>query len=421
MTANGDGNSVSVHITNADGNTPVVLYYNSALYTGTQSQNIGNTSNNGTFLGNVSTSAYGIVSTSKVYALINGYQTPLVTWPYTTPTTGSNSAISFSQTNPTVTQGQTIILTVSGGQGSYYISSNNNQNTVQANISGNLLSLSGILGGAATVTICSSSTVCSNIVVTVISNNVSNGTIYLSQNNATITVGQTAQIIVTGGVTPYSTYYDGTNKVTTNVSGPSINITGVALGDTTVTVCAVSGGCAPIHVNVIQGTTPTSAIAVNIPVAIGQTLALPLSGGNGQYYISTPISTPFNATISGNKLYVVGTAIGTDSVTICSSATLCSTVAIAVSAESSAPTATTAPSTTSTLPNYIFTLPLYRGDEGNEVLKLQERLIEDGYLQVTPNGYYGPATTAAVKAFQRDHNLSPLGNVGPGTRAALNR
>jgi peptidoglycan hydrolase-like protein with peptidoglycan-binding domain len=40
------------------------------------------------------------------------------------------------------------------------------------------------------------------------------------------------------------------------------------------------------------------------------------------------------------------------------------------------------------------------GDEGEYVLKIQNFLEDQGLLTATPNGYYGSATSAAVKAFQ---------------------
>jgi peptidoglycan hydrolase-like protein with peptidoglycan-binding domain len=39
---------------------------------------------------------------------------------------------------------------------------------------------------------------------------------------------------------------------------------------------------------------------------------------------------------------------------------------------------------------------------------------------VVPNGNYGPATRAAVTAYQAANGLPTLGIVGPRTRAALN-
>lgn len=60
------------------------------------------------------------------------------------------------------------------------------------------------------------------------------------------------------------------------------------------------------------------------------------------------------------------------------------------------------------------------GSTGEEVLHLQQVLAQQGFFSTTPNGTFGPATRAAVIAFQAAHGLDRLGVVGPATRAALN-
>jgi peptidoglycan hydrolase-like protein with peptidoglycan-binding domain len=66
------------------------------------------------------------------------------------------------------------------------------------------------------------------------------------------------------------------------------------------------------------------------------------------------------------------------------------------------------------------TYSLSRGSEGVQVTVLQNFLNRAGYLSATPNGYFGPATTAAVRAFQASNGLSATGSVGPMTRNAIN-
>lgn len=61
---------------------------------------------------------------------------------------------------------------------------------------------------------------------------------------------------------------------------------------------------------------------------------------------------------------------------------------------------------------------LDRGDRGEAVTALQERLIELGY-DTQAVGNFGPKTEAAVKAFQTDHDIEPDGRVGYQTAAAI--
>lgn len=69
---------------------------------------------------------------------------------------------------------------------------------------------------------------------------------------------------------------------------------------------------------------------------------------------------------------------------------------------------------------HLFTLFLAQGSTGPEVSALQTLLIETGHFNGSVTGYFGPITEAAVMAFQTSKGISPLGVVGPATRAALN-
>ncbi len=59
------------------------------------------------------------------------------------------------------------------------------------------------------------------------------------------------------------------------------------------------------------------------------------------------------------------------------------------------------------------------GDRGEPVRVLQEQLIQAGYLEGKPNGYYGPYTADAVKRFQAANYLAASGVAGPTTRAKI--
>ena len=67
-----------------------------------------------------------------------------------------------------------------------------------------------------------------------------------------------------------------------------------------------------------------------------------------------------------------------------------------------------------------FDTNLVPGYSGDEVIALQTALKLDGEFKAPTTGWYGPLTFAAVRAFQTKYGITPLGIVGPKTRAQLN-
>ena len=59
------------------------------------------------------------------------------------------------------------------------------------------------------------------------------------------------------------------------------------------------------------------------------------------------------------------------------------------------------------------------GSRGDDVTRVQKKLIQYGYMDGTADGRYGEATRDAVKFFQRRNGLEVDGKVGPETAAAL--
>lgn len=59
------------------------------------------------------------------------------------------------------------------------------------------------------------------------------------------------------------------------------------------------------------------------------------------------------------------------------------------------------------------------GSKGNDVTKVQKRLIQFDYLSGEADGRYGEATRNAVRRFQKNNGLAVDGKVGGETAAAL--
>ena len=64
-------------------------------------------------------------------------------------------------------------------------------------------------------------------------------------------------------------------------------------------------------------------------------------------------------------------------------------------------------------------LVLRPGAKGENVITLQQYLVQLGY-SIAVDGVYGPATTAAVKAFQTAYSLTVDGKAGPNTLGKIN-
>ena len=244
----------------------------------------------------------------------------------------------------------------------------------------------------------------------------------LGQSNLTLTTGQSSNVSITGSGSYYVSNNTNSSVASGSISGSTLMISALAQGTNTLTICQNnSSSCLTLTVTVNPTTvtsTATSGMIFNPTITAGQTLSMDITGNTSPYYLSSGANSAFSASISGTTLSIAALAAGQGQVTVCSSNGVCSSFMVTIQAAPS--TTTTSPIPTST--KYMFYNPLTYGQTNDEVIELQKRLALEGYFSGSNfSAHFGDKTLASVKAYQRDHGLSPLGNVGPGTRAALNQ
>jgi hypothetical protein len=249
------GDSIQVNVY-GDANQAINLYYypqngGSAVSRGS----IGTTNSSGSYNATVNASAYSVPSGSQAYVVINGQQSPSVTWPYYTGGGNNSQSVSFSQNSLALNSGQSITVSIYGGNGGYYVSTNSNTGLVTTTLSGSQLTLSangGAQNGTANIQVCSSgyNSGCGTLYVTV--QNYGYGhQVTVSQSSITLQPGQGQQISIYGSGSYSVSSNSNPSVVSTNISGSILNVFGNAQGSSNLSVCSTQGGsCVTVYVTV---------------------------------------------------------------------------------------------------------------------------------------------------------------------------
>jgi hypothetical protein len=255
---------------------------------------------------------------------------------YVTVGGGSSvGGITFSNTNPNLSTGQSMSVNVSVPyiySGSYYVSQNTNSNAVSASISGSTLNLYGQNSGNSTITICqnSSPSSCGNLYVTVSGGSGNYGNISLSPSSLNLNYGQSSTVYVSNNNYYSGSYYisnnSNSNVATASISGTSIYVYGNNSGNTTITVCqsGYSSSCAYLYVTVNGGSgygnINLSPSSLNLNYGQSSTVYVSNNNYSYNYYISNNSnSNVATVSLSGNNLYVYGNNNGSTTITVCQS------------------------------------------------------------------------------------------------------
>lgn len=171
---------------------------------------------------------------------------------------GGAGNIWFSPNIVTFNQGQSFTVTIYGNQYSnnYYVLTNDNTSVVTTSISGNSLTMYGSTPGTARITVCSYNiSGCGVLTATVLGSNSGNQLI-LSNNNLTLSTGQTQSVTVYGGLSNqlYISSNSTPSVATAMVSGNTVSVYAQSYGTTNITICSYGNyGCGYLSVNVSGG------------------------------------------------------------------------------------------------------------------------------------------------------------------------
>jgi N-acetylmuramoyl-L-alanine amidase len=332
--------------------------------------------------------------------------------------------INLNQASANLQAGQVLSVVISGGTMPYSLIQDGVNGVAQYSLNGSSLTITGISSGSSSVSICSASGGCIVFPVTVSGTTVAGTQLIFGQNNLSMTTGQNSSVSLSGAGGYYVSNNSNQNVVTASISGSSVILYALVAGSSSITICQTGGQCGTLSISVSNTTTTTTNTQTKITFSrdtlslnVGSDTQIAVYGGAGTgYYVAYNLNPEaVGVSISNNNITLTGKKAGIDVISICTSSSVCSSIAVTVTGSTQ-----TTPTSSVTV-KYKFTIPLKLGSSGTAVTNLQKRLKEEGYFTGTATGYYGYVTMAAVKKYQKAHGLDQLGNVGPGTRASLNK
>ena len=333
-----DPNSSSVVTLNVNGdaNSSVILFYYSSNGSGPQARSIGITNSNGSLSTSITLSDLNITQNSTISVSMNGQRSSSTVWPYSSTVTSSGT-LTFNQSSVVTTVGQSNTITTSNS-GTYqiYLSNSTSPQVANFSISGNQITIYGLTSGQTTATFCPISTNSANsncASLYVIVQNSGTQSLSFSQNNTSIISGQNITISVTGGNGFYSIKNNSNPSViSASLNGPSLTLyANGSTGSTTVAICSTDmNACGTVLASIGTYTTSGTGLSLSISyptITTGQTQIINISGGYGNYYISSNSNSSIVQTyISTSTITLYGNTPGNSSIVICSPSGSCGTV-----------------------------------------------------------------------------------------------
>ncbi len=211
--------------------------------------------------------------------------------------------------------GKTAIVNITAGSGDYSVNSDN-ATIATATLSGTVVTITGVAAGNTTVTI-KDNTTNQTKTVTV---KVTHPNLAIDRSEVEVEIGITATVNITAGSGNYSVTSNNTTIATAILSGTVVTITGIAGGNTTVTV--KDNTTNQTKIVTVKVSHPNLAIDNDaVVLEIGMTSTVNILSGSGSYSVTSNNTTIATATLSGTVVTITGIAAGNTTVTIKDNAT----------------------------------------------------------------------------------------------------
>ena len=206
--------------------------------------------------------------------------------------------------------GETATVSIFGGYGMYDAASNDT-GVVEASLTGNVITLTGIEIGETTVIVKDVLTFRTiEIPVTV-----SYGSIQLSVTDLSLAAGSEGTVSILSGSGSYSVQSSDINVAYAYVEGSIVYITGVGGGTATVTVTDTESGLSQtIAVSVEYF--PLTLSANSLTLYVGNQSTVNITSGNGSFIVRSSDTSIATATLSGFSVNVTAVAEGTATITV---------------------------------------------------------------------------------------------------------
>lgn len=247
----------------------------------------------------------------------------------------------LSQTSVTVGLGKSASVSATNGV-SLYLDLNSSPTIASASANGTQVTVTGASLGSSNVTVCAVGTAsdCTVLSVTVQAQSISS--ISFSQSPLSLSIGGNQSVTISGGNGTYTiSNNSNTSVASTNLSGNSLAVSGLAAGGATITACDTSNTntCGTLSVTVSSSNASGLSFGQNnISLAVGGSQTITISGGNGAYQVSGISNTSIvSAGMSGSSIVVDAIAPGSGTITVCeaSNASICGTLSVTVTGSAS--------------------------------------------------------------------------------------